>query len=353
MAMPNTDDFHRTLAKYFQESENANQDSLTLEAGQVHRRVGGYPGRSHSMPTCCNVMRKLMLEGDELLYAPPSGKGASLKIRYNIPRKSTTPETRQYIKPRVSSPIPNVTRKPVDRIEPVKGKVVCFIPCCGSKAPSGIIQDGTDSLTILPKSISNQLTQARIEGGFIFETDRPRTTAFELYTGSPYQTFTSIKNNLYKAFSSGVLRIYIISAGYGIIDAREPIHKYDEEMKGKTAKHWRGHGLQDIIAEILMFDKPDRFYGFFAAGSHWTHSSSKYRYFFTEGGKKAISTGLNVTEAGCFYRLDGSGVKAILNSLGRTFIDQFKGGFNPGFVTDIERNRRHDGKVTIDFDRFR
>jgi hypothetical protein len=108
-----------------------------------------------------------------------------------------------------------------------------------------------------------------------------------------------------------------------------------------------------MIAEILLFEKPDRFYGFFAAEPHWKHSSSKYRYFFTKGAKNAISAGLNVTEAGCFYRLDGSGVKAILNSLGRTFVDQFVGGFNPEYVTDIENNLRQDGGVTINFDRFR
>ncbi len=105
--MPKADDFHRILTKYFQESEDAKHDSITLESGQVHRRVGGYPGGSHSMPTCCNVMRKLMQDGDELLYAPPSGKGASLRIRYSIPRKSANPKIRQRIKSRVSTPTLN------------------------------------------------------------------------------------------------------------------------------------------------------------------------------------------------------------------------------------------------------
>jgi hypothetical protein len=351
--MPNAEDFHRILAKYFQESQDAKQVSITLESGQVHRRVGGYPGGSHRMPMCCGVMKKMMQDGDELLYAPPSGKGASLKIRYKIPRKSVNPETRQYIKPRVSSPTLNITRKALERIEPVKGKVVCFIPCCGSKNPSGIIQGSTDSSTNLPELTSNRLIQARTQGDFVFDTDGPETAALELYTGSPYRTFTPIKHGLYQAIEAGVLRIYIISAGYGVINALDTIHNYDEQMKGKTARHWRDHNLQDIISEILMVEKPDRFYGFFAAEPHWSHASSKYRYFFTEGGKKAISTGLNATEAGCFYRLDGRGVGAILDSLGRTFVDQFIGGFNPEFVTDIESNLRRDGNITIGFDRFR
>lgn len=205
--MPKADDFHRILTKYFQESEEAKQNSVTLESGQVHRRVGGYPGGSHSMPTCCNVMRKLMQDGDELLYAPPSGKGASLRIRYSIPRKSATPEFRQRVKSRVSTPTLNIPRKPIDRIEPAKGKVVCFIPCCGSKESSGIIQEGSEHSSFLPESVSSRLARARSEGGFNFETDQPETTALELYTGSPYQTFTLIKHDLYRAFKEGSLRV--------------------------------------------------------------------------------------------------------------------------------------------------
>lgn len=273
--MPKAEDFRRILTKFFHESEKAHLDSVTLESGQVHRRVGGYPGGSHSMPTCCSVMRQLMQEGDKLLYAPPSGNGARLKIRYGIPRNLATSETRQYIKPRAPASNPNVTQEPVDRVEPMQGKVVCFIPCCGSKHPDGTIRGGTQSSTLLPKSVSNQLTQARDQGGFVFDTAGPETTALELYTGSPYRTFTSIKHDLYQAINAGVLRIYIISAGYGVIDAREPIHNYNEQMKGKTATHWRDHGLQEMIAEILMFEKPDKFYGFFAAEPHWSHASSK------------------------------------------------------------------------------
>lgn len=353
MIMPNADDFRRTLTMYFRETEDARLGSITLESGQVHRRVGGYPGGSHSMPTCCSVMRKLMQKGDELLHEPPSGKGASLKIRYHFPRKITIPTTRPDRQLRATPPAPDTAWRTIGRIKPVKGKVVCFIPCCLSKIPSGVIQDGIDSSIVLPDSISNSLTHARREGGFTFETDGPVTTAFELYTGFLHRTFTPIKHDLYQAINAGVLRIYIISAGYGVIDAREPIHNYNEEMKGKTSELWRDHGLQDMIAEILMFKKPDRVYGFFAGRSHWSRNSSSYRYFFTEGGKKAIAAGLNVTEAGCFYRIDGSGAGAILGSLGRTLVGQFRSGFNPEYVTDIESNFRQDGGVTIGFDRFR
>ena len=34
------------------------------------------------MPTCCLAMMDLMSDNDVVLDAPPSGKGATLKIRY-------------------------------------------------------------------------------------------------------------------------------------------------------------------------------------------------------------------------------------------------------------------------------
>lgn len=55
---------------------------VDINSGDIHRAVGGYPGKNHHMPTCCDVMYKLMKGTDEVVSSPPSGKGASLTIRY-------------------------------------------------------------------------------------------------------------------------------------------------------------------------------------------------------------------------------------------------------------------------------
>jgi 5-methylcytosine-specific restriction protein A len=55
---------------------------IELYSGDIHRELGGYPGRNHSMPTCCEAMRDLMIPGDEIIESPPKGNGATLKIRY-------------------------------------------------------------------------------------------------------------------------------------------------------------------------------------------------------------------------------------------------------------------------------
>ena len=70
------------------EASSASASHADIQAGVLHRRVGGYPGRSHAMPVCCDVMRAAMRAGDIVLSQPPKGKGASLTIRYKLPHES-------------------------------------------------------------------------------------------------------------------------------------------------------------------------------------------------------------------------------------------------------------------------
>lgn len=79
-------DFRRALERVLAESEGGDADYADVHAGQLHRRVGGYPGPSHAMPVCCSVMRAAMRPGDLVTAQPPKGKGASLTIRYRLPR---------------------------------------------------------------------------------------------------------------------------------------------------------------------------------------------------------------------------------------------------------------------------
>ena len=40
---------------------------VDVASGDLHRRLGGYPGPGHVMPNCCQVMRRLMTAGDRVL----------------------------------------------------------------------------------------------------------------------------------------------------------------------------------------------------------------------------------------------------------------------------------------------
>ena len=86
--MPTAIEFETELFQMMREAQRAGNEFVEIEAGELHRRVGDYPGRDHRMPTCCQVMRgQCTLDyGDAVLSEPPSGQGASLRIRYRLPR---------------------------------------------------------------------------------------------------------------------------------------------------------------------------------------------------------------------------------------------------------------------------
>jgi hypothetical protein len=87
--MPTADEFREALHEIFYEAFRDKKTTVDITAGELHRRVGGYPGPNHRMPLCCRVMRDEVdrVEGDRVLNEPPSGQGASLTIRYVLPRR--------------------------------------------------------------------------------------------------------------------------------------------------------------------------------------------------------------------------------------------------------------------------
>ena len=78
--------FRSQLYAEFKNAEEKKQPYVDINSGNLHRTVGGYPGNNHRMPVCCEVMYAEMRTGDQTLASPPKGKGASLTIRFNLPR---------------------------------------------------------------------------------------------------------------------------------------------------------------------------------------------------------------------------------------------------------------------------
>ncbi|MCW3989818.1 MAG: HNH endonuclease [Candidatus Bathyarchaeota archaeon] len=84
--MPSSKDFEHAIAQIFKSWEEKGKTSVTITSGTLHRRLGEYPGSNHRLPACCSVMKKIMKTGDEIISQPPSGQGATLKIKYRLPR---------------------------------------------------------------------------------------------------------------------------------------------------------------------------------------------------------------------------------------------------------------------------
>lgn len=85
--LPTSEDFREEIDRRLKDAEQIGRSSIDIHAGDVHRRLGGYPARNHRMPVCCEVMRSLMKLGDEIVEEPPSGQGANFVVRYKLPRE--------------------------------------------------------------------------------------------------------------------------------------------------------------------------------------------------------------------------------------------------------------------------
>ena len=77
--------FRSQLDKLLAEASRLGFVAVEINAGKLHRLVGGYPGPGHNMPVCCEAMRKRMTAADSIVAQPPKGNGASLTIRYRFP----------------------------------------------------------------------------------------------------------------------------------------------------------------------------------------------------------------------------------------------------------------------------
>ena len=81
-----SEDFRETLHNLFAKAEELGFVGVDVNSGNLHRRVGGYPGQDHRMPACCDVMYSEMTSADSVISQPESGKGASVIVRYQRPR---------------------------------------------------------------------------------------------------------------------------------------------------------------------------------------------------------------------------------------------------------------------------
>jgi hypothetical protein len=80
-------EFQTAVLAQFGEAADQGASVLRIRAGDLHARVGGYPGPHHRMPSCCAAMRRSMQPGDVIVAQPPKGNGANLVIEYRLPRR--------------------------------------------------------------------------------------------------------------------------------------------------------------------------------------------------------------------------------------------------------------------------
>ncbi len=78
--------FQAELDRLFNQAISDGKSYIDVRSGPFHREVGGYPGRDNRMPVLCGVLYKNIGPDDSCLSRPPSGLGATLEVRYVLPR---------------------------------------------------------------------------------------------------------------------------------------------------------------------------------------------------------------------------------------------------------------------------
>jgi 5-methylcytosine-specific restriction protein A len=76
-------DFRKELLAQISRAANQGRPHVEINAGELHRIVSRDENR-HAM--ACRAMRELQLPTDEIVFAPPSGDGASFTLQYKLPR---------------------------------------------------------------------------------------------------------------------------------------------------------------------------------------------------------------------------------------------------------------------------
>jgi hypothetical protein len=84
--MPSADHFRQELHDQIEHAIKRRAQNILVNAGELHRAVGGYPGPDQKLHYCCEVMKAEMRTGDAIVGDLANCQAAALTIRYQLPR---------------------------------------------------------------------------------------------------------------------------------------------------------------------------------------------------------------------------------------------------------------------------
>lgn len=83
-AVVSIDHFRQELRAQMGRALISGAANVLINAPALYQSLGGYPGSSHGMPSCCDAMEQEMKPGDLLLVERTSQAG--MTVRYLLPR---------------------------------------------------------------------------------------------------------------------------------------------------------------------------------------------------------------------------------------------------------------------------
>jgi hypothetical protein len=87
--MPSVQNFRVSLKTLLYRAHKRGLSHIDIKASDLHRRLEAYPGDpSREIPSCCQAMYAEKKTYDVVIVRPPEGEGATLTIRFKLPRTS-------------------------------------------------------------------------------------------------------------------------------------------------------------------------------------------------------------------------------------------------------------------------
>jgi hypothetical protein len=83
-AMVPIDHFRQGLQEQMGRAAHGGRMDVLINSWELFRSLGGYPGSTHGMPSCCDAMQAEMKLGDTMLLDRTSRAG--MTVRYMLPR---------------------------------------------------------------------------------------------------------------------------------------------------------------------------------------------------------------------------------------------------------------------------
>ena len=192
-----------------------------------------------------------------------TGQGRIRRVREagllrNYPQGDPAPATADpTARPAHPRAIADVHRRPEPpsgnwRVEPLTvGRPLVVLPCSASKARGGQHADGDSVLNLLPPGLAAELADARSRRADSREEERNLLPAWRRYTGHLYREAASVWGLL----QQHAVPIAIVSGGYGLVLASEPIAWYEARFRPGD---WPGQLVSRSLAALAGALEADR-----------------------------------------------------------------------------------------------
>jgi hypothetical protein len=226
--------------------QQVNQICRLLEAKGLIRRVRGADGRITNIPATEGSRKEPMTEDPK--PRPRLTEGRSL-----------------------ASPVHFSGATPVD-VAPNHNTLV-VIPCSGKKARGGDSHAvGRSIVDLLPARLAVRLREARASLARAARLDESHLLpAASRYSGTLYE---SVGSRLAQSVAAGVPFV-IISGGYGLVLATEPIGTYNRRF---AARDWPAGLLEECLASLVKSSGVERVIGFCARTTSYAELLHRVRW---------------------------------------------------------------------------